>query len=217
MALARAESESPARTRRGPGRPRLHSDDEVLTAALAGFAEVGYEAMSIRSLGRQLGLSHGALNQRFRSKDELFHAAVDHGFGDLASAMAEHAARWPARSGREELRNGIRGFLVAAAERPHILRLMNSLGITASERLDHVVEHHVGPMVEPLRVAVLAAGPASGSPISTRELFFLVAHGAAAAFTLQGLSEHFDATEGPLDPEAHAERMAEVLVGILEA
>jgi AcrR family transcriptional regulator len=217
VAVTETETETEAEKRRGPGRPRLHRDDEVLTAALAAFAEVGYEAMSIRSLARHLGLSHGALNQRFGSKDELFYAVVDHGFGDLADAMAAHAARWPATSGPDELRNGLRGFLLASAERPQIMRLMNTLGITATERLDYVFEHHIGPMIEPLRVAALAAEPTTGSPISTRELFFLVAHGAAAAFTLQGLSEHFDAIDGRLDPEVHAERMAEVLMGMLGA
>jgi AcrR family transcriptional regulator len=212
-----AETETNTMPGRGrkPGRPQLHGDDEVLTAALAAFAEVGYEAMSIRSLGRRLGLSHGALNQRFGSKDKLFYAAVDHGFGDLAKAMAQHATRWPAASGLDQLRNGIRGFLLASAERPQIMRLMNTLGITATERLGYVFEHHIGPMIEPLRTAALAAEPTRGSPTSTRELFFLVAHGAAAAFTLEGLSEHFDATDGRLDPEVYAARMADVLVGTL--
>src|SRR3712207_479408 len=92
--------------RPGRGRPQRHGDDEVLTAALAAFADAGYEAMSIRSLGRELVLSHGALNQRLGSKDRLFYAAVDHGFGGLADAMAEHVARWPAATGLDALRNG---------------------------------------------------------------------------------------------------------------
>lgn len=199
------------------GRPQLHGDEQVLSAALTAFAEVGYEAMSMRSLGRDLGLSHGALNQRFGSKDKLFYAAVDHGFGGLADGMAEHAARWPAASGRDALRSGIRAFLLASADRPQIMRLMNTLGITESERLDYVFEHYVSPIIEPLRQATLTAEPTALSRVSTRELFFLVAHGAAAAFSLRALSNHFDATDGRLDPEVYAEHMAEVLVRTLGA
>jgi AcrR family transcriptional regulator len=204
-------TESERTARPGRGRPQLHGDEEVLTAALAAFAEVGYEAMSIRSLSRELGLSHGALNQRFGSKDKLFYAAVDHGFGGLGEAMAEHAARWPASNGLEALRNGIRAFLVTSAERPQIVRLMNTLGITSSERLDYVFERYIGPLVEPLREAASTAAPTAVSRISTRELFFLVAHGAVAPFSLHALSDHFDATDGRLDPELYAEHMAEVL------
>lgn len=213
MAVTRTESEST--DKRGRGRPQLHGDAEVLTAALAAFAEVGYEAMSIRSLGRGLGLSHGALNRRFGSKDKLFYAAVDHGFGGLADAMAEHAARWPEAHGLDALHNGIRAFLLASAERPQIMRLMNTLGITPSARLDYVFEHHIGPIIEPLRSAAIAAEPPALGHISTRELFFLVAHGAAAAFTLQGLSAHFDSTDGRLDPERYADHMTQVLIRTL--
>jgi AcrR family transcriptional regulator len=207
--------ETPEAAARGRGRPQLHADDEVLDAALAAFAEVGYEAMSIRSLGRDLGLSHGALNQRFGSKDKLFYAAVDHGFGGLARSMSDHVTRWPAATGLSGLRYGFRAFLLAAAERPHIMRLMNTLGIAASERLDYVFERHIDPMIEPLREAAATAELTGGASISTRELFFLVAHGAAAAFTLQGLSAHFDSTDGRLDPERYAEHMADALIRIL--
>lgn len=201
----------------GRGRPQLLGDDVVLAAALAAFAEVGYEAMSLRSLGRELGLSHGALNQRFGSKDKLFYAAVDHGFGDLASAMADHLAASAPSTGVDALRNGIRAFLLASAERPQIVRLMNTLGIAPSERLDHVFEHHVRPLVEPLRLAALADEPSSRQPISTRALFFLVAHGAAAAYSLQALSQHFDDLDGPLDPHAYAEHLTDVVLRTIDA
>ena len=215
MGATDADTASGAKVVRG--RPLLHSDAEVLDAALAAFAAAGYEATSIRSLGRDLGLSHGALNQRFGSKERLFRAAVDHGFGGLNAAMAEHAADRPVADGVDALREGIRAFLLASAERPHIVRLMNTLGIAPSERLDYVYDAHVLPMIEPLRQAALAAAPSALGRISTRELFFLVAHGAAAAFSLRALSDRFDDIDGTLDPERYAERMADVVLRTLGA
>jgi hypothetical protein len=44
-------------------------------------------------------------------------------------------------------------------------------------------------------------------PISLRALFFLVAHGAAAPFTLAPLARHLDETD-PLDPTQVAEQAA---------
>jgi AcrR family transcriptional regulator len=200
----------------GPGRPQLLDDAAILTAALAAFAEVGYEAMSIRSLGRDLGLSHGTLNQRFRSKERLFYAAVDHGFGGLSEAMERHLARWPGpRTELDALRGALRAFLLASSEHPELVRLMNTLGITGSERLDYVFDRYITPTIEPLRRAVLIARPSDVASISGRELFFLIAHGAAAPFTLKGLSDRFDATDGPLDPEVYAEHMASVLMRTL--
>lgn len=209
MAPNGSGTESAARAARG--RPQLHDDAEVFAAALAAFADAGYEAMSIRSLSRSLGLSHGALNQRFGSKERLFREAVDHGFSDLRRAMTEHAAEWPASDGVAVLRNGIRAFLLASAERPQIVRLMNTLGIAPSGLLDYVFETHVLPIIEPLRTAALASEPTALARISTRDLFFLVAHGAAAAFSLRGLSDRFDDIDGRLDPGVYAEHMAEAL------
>src|SRR4051812_45978949 len=59
------------------------SDDDLLDAALAAFAEFGYEGTSVREIARRLEVSHNLIPQRFGSKERLWYAAVDHGFGTL--------------------------------------------------------------------------------------------------------------------------------------
>ena len=49
-------------------------------------------------------------------------------------------------------------------------------------------------------------------PVTTRALFFLVAHGAEAPYTLTALSEAFDVLDGPLDPERHADDMTDLIM-----
>ena len=49
-------------------------------------------------------------------------------------------------------------------------------------------------------------------PLSTREMFFLVAHGAEAPFVLAGISSHFDDIDGPLDAEAHIQAMTDLIM-----
>ena len=49
-------------------------------------------------------------------------------------------------------------------------------------------------------------------PVSARALFFLVAHGAEAPYTLTALSEAFDIIDGPLDPERHADDMTDLIM-----
>jgi hypothetical protein len=43
-------------------------------------------------------------------------------------------------------------------------------------------------------------------------LLFLIAHGAAAPFTLGPLSDRFDAVDGPLDPVEHIELVTDIIV-----
>src|SRR4051794_41003445 len=108
------------------GRPRIRSDAEILDGALAAFAANGFDAMSLRLLNRDLGLSHGTINQRFGSKEQLYNAAVDHGFGGLVGEITVELARRrvATASDLDVARETIRAFLVGSARRPHLVRLM---------------------------------------------------------------------------------------------
>ena len=77
------------------GRPRLREDHEILQAALEAFARHGYDAMSLRSLNTELGLAHGTINQRFKSKEQLYFAAVDHGFETFIAEIERVQAQRP--------------------------------------------------------------------------------------------------------------------------
>jgi hypothetical protein len=48
--------------------------------------------------------------------------------------------------------------------------------------------------------------------IPARTLLFLAAHGAAAPFCLQPLSERFDPVDGALDAITHVELMTDVII-----
>jgi AcrR family transcriptional regulator len=197
----------------GRGRPRLHNDDKVLGVALEAFAVAGFDAMSMRALSRELGLSHGALNQRFGSKKQLFFDAVDHGFGGLLASMSAHRARWPSpQDDRVALRDWIRSFLLASAEHPELVRLMNTEGIGDSARLDYIFATYIGPNIELIALGAATSRPSAVRRMTTREFFFLVTHGAAAPFTLQALSGRFGER---WDPQEYAEHMAELLLRIL--
>ena len=82
-------------TARRPGRPRAEdaplSVDDMLKAALGVFATHGYDGVSVSALSRDLGVSHNLLHQRFGSKEGLWYAAVDWGFGGLADELARAA------------------------------------------------------------------------------------------------------------------------------
>ena len=200
------------------GRPRIRSDAEILDAALAAFAVDGFEAMSVRALNRELGLSHGAVQQRFGSKDELFHAAVDHGFGsfvdDIVTELADR--RPPPDDDVATLHEMIRAFLIVSAQRPALARLMNLEGLTPSARLDHIYESFIEPavgLVQPALGRLSADGRFRQVP--TRTVYFLIAHGGASPFTLDALARRFDDVDGPLEIQAHANLMADLIVAAL--
>jgi len=201
----------------GRGRPRIHEDAEILDVALKAFAAQGFDAVSVRSLNSALGLSHGTISQRFGTKENLYFAAVDHGFRPLLAEIQilQHAllADFEIPDDLDRLQSMIMAFLLAAWKRPELGRLMNQEGLSSTNRLDHIIENVVRPMtmvVNELLIRLQEAGRIR--PVTLRALFFLVTHGAESPFTLTALSESFDDVDGVLDATAHSRLVTDILM-----
>jgi AcrR family transcriptional regulator len=198
------------------GRPRLRDDDDILQAALRAFAEHGYEKMSLRALNAEMGLSRGTINQRFSSKEQLWYAAVDQGFRRLIADINGELEQLAPHDNMSLLRNTFRAFLVASWRQPEMMRLMNQEGLHSTARLDHIVSEFVLPTLSTSMAAMDRLADAGRMRrVPARVLLFLLAHGAAAPFTLRALSERFDCVDGPLNPERHIELATDVIMTAL--
>jgi TetR/AcrR family transcriptional regulator len=199
------------------GRPKAKdapaTADQILSAALRAFATHGYEGVSVRTLNRELGVSHNLLNQRFRSKQGLWYAAVDWGFGNLVREI-ESAYDPTVTDPLDQLGLVIRRFLEYSADHPELLGLMNIEGGQDTERLSYVFRTYIEPTVMTIgRLLDHLTAEGRIRPISLRSFHFLIAHGAAAPFSLLPLARLFD-TVDPLDPDeisAHANLIAELV------
>ena len=130
----------------------------------------GYAGVSVRTLSRELGVSHGWAHQRFGSKEALWYAAVDHGFGRQTATLSFDPT---VSDPLEQLEEGIRQFLLYSSEHPELAMLMNTEGAQDTPRLDYVNEHYIEPTAEPF-VRLLThlidegrAGPSPGGPSSS--------------------------------------------------
>ena len=66
----------PAPRRRGQGATTPARRAQIVEAALASFAEHGYEKASLRDIAARAGLTHAALLRHFSGKEELLPAAL---------------------------------------------------------------------------------------------------------------------------------------------
>ena len=168
----------------------------------------------MRSLNSELGLSHGTINQRFGTKDELYLEAVDHGFAALLRDMAELTNSEPLPDDPlEELRVRFRAFLLASARRPHLNRLINNEGVNPSPMLDRIFERYIAPAMRVTRelIAQLAADGVI-EPQSDRAILFLLANGAGSVYSLPALAKKFDRLDGKVNPDAWADEMATFII-----
>ena len=208
--------------RRPRGRPRTEESpaslDEIFEVALKAFATQGYDGVVLRTLNRDLGGSHNLLNGRFGSKEALWYATVDWAFRPLVTRLAT-AFDPTLTDPLDQLRITMRTFLLYSAERPDLNGLMNVEGRQDTERLAYLYDTYIGPSLAPVnRLLKFLADSGRIRPVSLRTLHFLLAHGAAAPFTLDALARHFDDLD-PLDPaevEAHADLAADLLIRAIE-
>src|ERR1700732_456813 len=82
-------------------RPRKRAEQQrsietrvsILNAAIAEFAERGFEGASIRAIADRLGLQHPLITYHFRSKDILWRGAAEPAFAQITKQVATLAAR----------------------------------------------------------------------------------------------------------------------------
>jgi AcrR family transcriptional regulator len=202
-----ARTSEAKRTGRPKARDAPVTGEQILDAAFRAFATYGYDGVAVRTLNRELGVSHNLLHQRFGSKQRLWYAAVDRAFSQQVTQLAMSFDPTLADP-LDQLNHAIRRFVHYSAEHPELLGLMNIEARLESERLDYIYGNYVAPALAPLgRLLDHLHENGRIRPISLRALFFLIAHGAAAPFTLAPLARHFDKTD-PLDPNQVTEQAA---------
>jgi AcrR family transcriptional regulator len=99
--------------------------EEILQRGLEAFAELGYEAVSVRQLNERLGMGHTFIHDRYGSKEAFWRAimecAIHHVTDEVAAALdREHPTDDLAR-----LTASVRAFHQAAARRPHLTRVID--------------------------------------------------------------------------------------------
>ncbi len=139
--------------RRKPGRPASDAPvpqvEQILQRGLEAFAELGYEAASVRQLNAHLGMGHTFIHDRYGSKEAFWKAVVDDSFGRVAQEVAAVLEE----EGKDDLYRlitTVRAFHRAAARRPHLTRLIDYEAARDSWRLAYLYGL-MGPLNEAVR------------------------------------------------------------------
>lgn len=202
MSGADLSSSSTSSSPDGTGADAAPSDAEVLDAALIAFAEQGYAGTSVRQLARSLGVHHNHIPQRFGSKERLWYAAVDHGFGIVYSDLNRSFAE-PFPDELSRLRAMVVRFIEINAARPALMRIVNSEAVIGGPRLEYLFNEYIEP-VRRYGSKVLSGLAQRGEvvPMPVGMLYFLMASGAGGPIVFPGLAERLGVGLDPSDPQA---------------
>lgn len=117
------------RSRTSTPRPYHHGDlkNTLVETAVAAAREHGPDAVVIRDIARQVGVSHNAAYRHFASRDDLLEAVADVGLQELADRMLSRLAEVPTRRdaealARSRLRAIGRAYVEFAVDQPGLFR-----------------------------------------------------------------------------------------------
>lgn len=161
------ESSAPPRRR-----DRDNIRDLLLEAAIAEFAQRGFDGASTTSIAKRADAHQPQINYHFSNKSELWQAAVDQVFSELDEVVAATDLLGDPEAGFAVL---IRGLVKFAAARPELHQIMVQEATAASDRLEWITNTHTRPRYEQLRT-VWAALQQRGvaAPIDPKLIYYVV-------------------------------------------
>src|SRR6202162_1550486 len=138
-------------------RPRKRAEQQrsvetraaILNAAIAEFAERGFEGASIRAIADRLGLQHPLITYHYPSKDILWRAAAEHAFAQIRAgwdAAPDSSDLPPLARLRDEYTTLFR-YTVAF---PEFHRFMRQEALSDNPRLKWVAKTILAPLLSRL-------------------------------------------------------------------
>jgi AcrR family transcriptional regulator len=190
--------------------------DRILDAAVDLFSERSFDGASTREIAQRAGVTQPLLNYHYRSKDELWRAAVDSLFARLREVMTARTDGLRGVDARTTAKLLVREFITFSARNPQLHRLITQESKVDGERMDYLVEQHVRPLYEST-VALFEQLAREGAvpPIPAPHLYYILTGAGPTMFVLGPECERLSGLDPQSDAviEAHADAVCLLLFG----
>ena len=124
---------------------KAETSTSLLEAAKKVLRQNGHSGLSTRDVAAAAGVPLSQIHYHFGSKDNLWRAAVDYAFGDLAQSLSVLDQASTGLEPVDALKLLCRGFAHFTARHPlHTMILLNEIRV-GGERLDWLITRHLAP------------------------------------------------------------------------
>jgi AcrR family transcriptional regulator len=190
------------------------SRERILNAALAVFAEHGFDGARTRDIAERADANLGLIKYYFDGKEQLWKAAVTRAFEELQADFAAGLQGGATDDPLAWLQRAVRQFVRFVARRPDFMRLMNDEAKRDSTRMRWLADRFVRPMVE-IMSAQIEQAQAAGlvPPVSPISLHYIVLGAAGLIFSNAAECRYLSGVD-PIDP-GFADRHADTLLALL--
>lgn len=217
---ATAVPATPVPSTRGPERvtrPSADSTrDRILAAAVELFSERSFDGATLREIAQRAGVTQPLLHYHYRSKDELWRAAVDSLFAELRDALAErsHGLRGVDALTAAKLR--VREFITFSARNPQLHRIITQESKADGARMEYLVEQHVRPLyVNTVELFERLTRDGLLPPIPAPHLYYILTGAGPTMFVLGPECQRLSGLDPQSDEviDAHADAVCMLLFG----
>ena len=188
---------------------------KVFAVAVASFADRGFAGTTFAQLEEEMDLPTGTLADRYGTLDVLWERSVLEAFNQhhdtvynrLATAFTAHLLEI------DRFEQLLAIFIASAADHPELQRIINHEATVESPRVDVIFAQAVIPMISGFRPMLDSLIEAKEiRPVSDREIFFILANGAASVHAFAPLSIRFSERDGAFDIEAYSRSAAKLII-----
>jgi AcrR family transcriptional regulator len=203
-----------------PGRARRPSSaatrQRILEAALDLFADRSFDGASTRDIAERAGVSQPSLAYHFHSKDELWRAAVDGVFADLAATLTGRIDGLRGVDPVTTARLVLREFILFAAAHPQLHRIVSQESSCEGERFEHLIDVHVRPLFEQATALFADLAERGAVPAIDPALLYYILIGAGPTLYVHAAAYRRLTGGDPFAPatvDAHADAVIGLLFG----
>jgi TetR/AcrR family transcriptional regulator len=190
--------------------------DRIVAAAVDLFSERSFDGATTREIAAGAGVTQPLLTYHFRSKQELWRAAVDSLFDRLRRTMDERTAGLRGVDDVTTAKLLVREFVTFSARNPQLHRIIMQESKADGPRMDYLVDHHVRPIYERTtalfeQLARRGAVPA----IPATHLYYILTGAGPTLFVLAPECRRLSSLDPSADAvvEAHADAVCRLLFG----
>lgn len=199
--------------------PRPSADatrSRILDAALDVFADRSFDGASTRQIAARAGVTQPLLNYHFRTKLDLWQAAVDRLFAALTETLTDRGRGLRGVDEVTTLRLVVREFVTFSAHNPQLHRIITGECKADGPRMDWLVESHIRPLYETATAQferLVERGHLP--PIAPAHLYYLLTGAGPTMFMLGPECRRLTGLDPTSDDviEAHADAVITLLFG----
>lgn len=155
---------------------KLDTRSKILKAAIMVFADIGYDAASLRQITALAGVNHGSIKYHYNGKEELWQACVIYLYAQLETTLVIPDVSQAKMSLRDSIERSMRLYIRFLAKHPELFKITMYETMKDSPRLEWLTKNITIPYTKQSLKLIRKAKKAGVYPdkIPTMNLFYLL-------------------------------------------